>query len=139
MGLKMLWVEVIPCGISWSELESLWVINKTATQFSGPHFWFWDFHSVTHFYGSTFVMTFFFSRISKINTKTSMEYLQRHFLNHLAQFFFLQQTTDRQMGLLFQVLSYLATVLAQKFFLNIPKIKSATYYIQNIHPSPVSQ
>ena len=29
--MEMLWVEVIACGISWSELESLWVINKTAT------------------------------------------------------------------------------------------------------------
>ena len=41
---------------------------------------------VTHFYGSSLVMTFEFSRISKTSL-TSVEYLKRHFLNRHACFF----------------------------------------------------
>ena len=61
---------------------------------------------VTHLYGTTLAMNFDFSRISKTNLETSVEYLQRHFLNHPACFFFLEQTTDRQIDLLFWVLRY---------------------------------
>ena len=45
-------------------------------------------------------MNFNFPRISKTNLETSVKYLQRHFLNHPA-FFFLKQTNDRQIDLLF--------------------------------------
>ena len=58
-------------------------------------------------YGFTLAMTFDFSRISKTNPETSVEYLQRHFLNHPACFF-LEKATDRQIDFLFQVLKYLA-------------------------------
>ena len=46
-----------------------------------------------------------FSRISKTNLETSVEYLQRHFFNHLVCFI-LEQTPDRQIHLLFLVLRY---------------------------------
>ena len=39
------------------------------------------------------------------NLETSVEYLQRHFFNYPACFF-LEQTTDRQIDLLFQILRY---------------------------------
>ena len=42
--------------------------------------------SVTQFYGIVLAMTFDFPRISKINLETSVEYLQRHFLNLPACF-----------------------------------------------------
>ena len=83
-----LFQEVIACEISWGELESLWVINKKVTQFRGLFYLALVFsRNVTHFYGFTLAMTFDFSRISKINPETSVEYLQRHFLNHPACFF----------------------------------------------------
>ena len=59
-----------------------------------------------HFNGITLIMTFDFSRISKTNLETSVEYLQRYFLNHPVRFFFLEQTTDRQIDILFWVLRY---------------------------------
>ena len=59
---------------------------------------------LTQYYGSTFAMTFKFSRISQTNLETSVEYLQRHFLKHPARSFFLEQTTDRQLDLLLWVL-----------------------------------
>ena len=46
-------------------------------------------------------MNFDFSGISKTNLETSVEYLQRHILNHPACFFFLEQTIDRQIDPLF--------------------------------------
>ena len=58
-----------------------------------------------NFHGITLAMTFDFSRISRTNLETSVEYLQRHFLNHPACFC-LEQTTDRQIDLLFWVLKY---------------------------------
>ena len=45
-------------------------------------------------------MNFDFPRISKTNLETSVKYLQRNFLNHPACFF-LKQTNDRQIDLLF--------------------------------------
>ena len=51
-------------------------------------------------------MTFEFSRISKINLETSVEYLLRYFLNHSAWFFFLEQTADTQIYLVFWVMRY---------------------------------
>ena len=50
-------------------------------------------------------MNFDFPRIYEPKLETSVEYLQRHFLYHSA-FFFLEQTTDRQIDLLFWVLRY---------------------------------
>ena len=44
-------------------------------------------------------MIFDFSKISTTNPETSVEYLQRHFLNQPASFF-LDQTTDRQIEFL---------------------------------------
>ena len=97
-------MEVIACGISWSELESEWVINKKATKFRGPLFWPWYFQEVLHTFMESYLQLPF-SRISKTNLETSVEYLQSHFLNHPACFF-LEQTTDRQIDLLFWVLRY---------------------------------
>ena len=51
-------------------------------------------------------MTLNFSRISKTNLETSVWYLQGHFLKHPC--FFLEQTNDRGIDLLFCVLRYLA-------------------------------
>ena len=50
-------------------------------------------------------MTFEFSIVSKTNLGTSVEYLQRHFLNHPA-WFFLEQTADRYIDSLSLVLRY---------------------------------
>ena len=86
--------------ISWSELQRVWLINKNATQFRGSLFWPWYFQEVLHTYGITLAMNFDFPRISKTNLETSMEYLQRHFLDHPASFF-LEQTIDQQIDLLF--------------------------------------
>ena len=81
-------VEVIACGISWSELESLWGINKKSHIVYGSPFLALVFaRSITHFYGFTLAMNFDFSRISKTNPETSVEYLQSHFLSHSACFF----------------------------------------------------
>ena len=50
-----------------------------------------------HFNGITLIMTFDFSRISKTNLETSVEYLQRYFLNHPVRFFFWNRLLiDRQ-------------------------------------------
>ena len=46
------------------------------------------FKRVAQFYGITVAVNFDFLRISKANLETSVEYLQRHFLNHPARFFF---------------------------------------------------
>ena len=80
-------------------------------------------------------MTPDFSRISKTNQENLVEYLQRQFLNYPASFF-LQETTNRQIDLLFWVLRYSA--LAKNFFLNLPKFKSVADYIQNVRLSLVS-
>ena len=94
IGLKTwnrLQVEVIACGISWSELEK--ALNLQGRSTKEPHslgvlFLLLGFSKgVTHFYGITLVTTFAFSRISKTNLETSVEYLQRHFLSHPACFF----------------------------------------------------
>ena len=61
---------------------------------------------VTHFYGSRLVMTFEFSRISETTLEASVEYLQRHFLNHPVCSFFLEQTLNKQIDLLVWVLRY---------------------------------
>ena len=42
---------------------------------------------VAHFYGVTLAMNFDCPRVSKTNLETSLEYLQRHFLNRPARFF----------------------------------------------------
>ena len=52
-------------------------------------------------------MTFNFSSISQTSLGNSMEYLQRHFLNHSACFS-LEQTTDINIDRLFWVLRYSA-------------------------------
>ena len=85
-------------------VEFIREINKRATYFRCPVFSALRFSwGVTHFYGITRAMTFDFLRIFKTNPETSMEYLKKHFLNHLACFF-LEQTTDRQ--IYFWVLRY---------------------------------
>ena len=101
---------VIACGISWSKLEKKWNLQRWSTK--NLHIlWFLLIvlgvfkHDITHFYGSTLAMTFEFSRISKTNLETSVEYLQRLFLNHPA-YFPLEQTIDRQTDLLLWVLRY---------------------------------
>ena len=93
-------------------VESTSVINKNATQFSGLLFWPGEFSiRVTHSQGSSLAMTFDFSRISKTSL-TSVDYLKRHFINYHACFF-LEQTTDGQIDLLFQVLRYIPCPLHQ--------------------------
>ena len=67
-------------------------------------------------------MTFKFSRISKTNLEPSVEYLQRYFLNHLTCFF-LEQTTDRQIELLFWVLRYRAHCTRPEFLPEPPQNK----------------
>ena len=52
--------------------------------------------------------------------------------------FFLEQTTDRQ-TFFFGYWDTLPTALPYNIFLNLPKIKPVTDYIQNIRISPVSQ
>ena len=81
-------------------------------------------------------MTFDFSRISKTNLETSVEYLQRYFFNHFL--FLLEQTTDRQIDLMFGVLRYPAHCTGLERLPEAPQNKSATYCIQNIRLSPVS-
>ena len=85
---KWLRVEVIACGISWSELQRAWLVNKKATQYRGSLFWPWYFQEVLHTYGITLAMNFDFPRISKTNLGTPVEYLQRHFHNYPASFLF---------------------------------------------------
>ena len=81
-------------------VESIRVVNKNATQFRSFCFGLGGgSRGVTHFCGSSLALTFEFCRISKTNL-TSVEYLKKHFLNHHACFF-LEQTTDKQVYLLF--------------------------------------
>ena len=54
---------------------------------------------ITHFYGITFAMTFDFYRISNTNLETSKEYLQKGISSATLLVFFLEQTTDREIGL----------------------------------------
>ena len=57
-------------------------------------------------------------------------------------FFFQKRALIDRQTLLFQVLRYIHcpyTALAQNFFLDFPKIKFVTYYVQNIRLSLVSQ
>ena len=70
-------------------------------------------------------MAFDFSRISKTNLETSVEYLQKHFLNQSACFFRISGFWDT-----------MATALVFNFFLNLLKIKSLTGYVQNMRFSP---
>ena len=87
-------------------MESTRVINKNLHNLEVFHFGLGNFKRCNT-YGSSLVMTFEFSRISK--TWSSVEYLQSHFLNHtLLVFlgFFLQQTTNIKIDLLFLVLRY---------------------------------
>ena len=90
---------------SLSKLENEWNLQRERSikmpQFRGLLFWSGGFsRGVPHFYGSSLAMTFDFSGVSKTKL-TSVEYLKRHFINHHACFFFLEQTTDRQIDLLF--------------------------------------
>ena len=100
-------MEVIERGISWRKLEKAWDLQGRSTRtILGVLFLALGFsRDVTHFYGIALAMTFDFSRISKTNLETSVEYLQRHFFNHLVCFI-LEQTPDRQIHLLFLVLRY---------------------------------
>ena len=84
---------------------------------------------VTHLYGITLAMTLSFSRISKTNLETSMEDLQRHFLDPTC-FFFLEQTNDRRIDL-FWVLRYPAYCTGLELLPEPPQnIKSVADYIQ---------
>ena len=93
---------------------------------------------VTDFYEIALTMIFDFTRMSKPNPEISVEYLKRHFLNHPACFFFLEQTTDRQIDLCSGCWDTLPTSLPNNFFLNLSKRKYVTDYIQNIRLSPDS-
>ena len=73
---------------------------------------------VTHFYGSTLAMTVELSRISKTNLETSVEYSQPPCL-----FFFLEQTTDRQIDLLFWLLRYPGHFIALELLAEPPQNK----------------
>ena len=83
-------MEVIACGISWSELKSAWVINKKA--------------SVTHFYGMTLAITFFQNFQDKPRNFSGV--FTKAFPQPPCLLFFLEQITDRQIDLLFWVLRY---------------------------------
>ena len=78
---------------------------------------------VTHFYRSILSITFKFSRISKTNLETSVEYLQRNFLNHPACFYFLEPITDRQIDLLFWMLRYPAQCIDLELLPEFPQNK----------------
>ena len=88
---------------------------------------------VAHFYGITLAMNFDFPRISKTNLETSVEYLQRHHLNHPARFF-LEQTTDRQIDLLFWVLRSPAHCTALELLPEPPQSKIC----QRLYPKYMS-
>ena len=107
IGLKTwnwLRVEVITWN-SWSKLEKKWKLQGSSTK--KPHslgvFLAWGFsRGVTHFYGSSFAMTWEFSRIFD----TDLGVYKKAFSQPPCLFFFLEQTTVRKIDLLFLVLRY---------------------------------
>ena len=109
---KWLRMEVIAFGISWYKLERVWNLQGWSLS-----------RGVKHFYGITLAMNFDFSRISKTNLETSVEYLQKAFPQPSCLFFFLEQTTDRQIDLLFWVLRYPAHCTGLEFLPEPPQNK----------------
>ena len=93
---------------------------------------------VIHFYVITLAITFNFSRISKTNLETQWS-IYKGISSTTLLVFFPEQTIDRYIDLLFWVLRFPAHCTGVELFLNLPKIKSVTYYIQNIRLSSVSQ
>ena len=86
---------------SLSKLEKEWNLQwwSTKTQHSAGVFYFGlgrggGSKSLAHFYGSSLAMTFEFSKISKTKL-TSVEYSERHFLNHPGWFFWNNLVIDR--------------------------------------------
>ena len=75
-------------------MEFTRLINKSHIVQGSSFLALWFSRSITHFYEITLQMTV--SRISKTNLEISVEYLQRHFLNHLACFFWNRPLIDRQ-------------------------------------------
>ena len=61
------------------------------------------------------------------------------FLQPCCLFFFLEQTTNRRIDLLFQVLRYPAYFTGLELLPEPPKISFVSYYIQKIRLSHVSQ
>ena len=104
-GSYSIWnfVEWIRKGVEFAK-----VIKKKRHSLGFPFLVLVFSRGVRHFYGIALAMNLHFSRIFKTNLETSVKYLQRNFLNHPACFFFLEQTTDRQINLLLWVVRYLA-------------------------------
>ena len=99
----------------------------------GFPFWVLVFSKgVTNFYGITMAMTFSFSKISKTDLETSVEYLQKHFLNQPTCFFFRNRPPIERKTCLPECWDTLPTVLAWNRSLNLLNKKSVAYYIQNI-------
>ena len=107
---KWLRVEVIVCGIFWSELETAWNLQRWSTR--KPHFLGVPFFGLGIFKGCYTLLwnhtcndLWFFQNFQG-KPRTFSGVLKKTFPQPPLLVFFLEQTTDRQIDLLFWVLRY---------------------------------
>ena len=131
---KWLWVEVIACGVSWSEIQKEWILQGWLTK--KPHSLVGFLFGVGVFKGCNTLLWKHTCNDLWVfkNDEDKPRNFSGVFLKVFPQpacFFFLEQTTDRQIDLLFWVPRYPAQLTGLELLFEPPQ--NIVYY--KLHPT----